>query len=241
MSQEINFSKIVVFTGAGISAESGIQTYRDSDGLWQKTDGRKVASTESWRSDPKALLDFFNARMTAVKAAEPNQAHHAVQALEKHFEVVVITQNIDDLHERAGSSNVIHLHGSMLEAYPDGHPEAVQKRGLKPIQFGETNEDGRQIRPNVVLFGEGIHHYEEAKKHLQTAGKVLVVGTSLMVEPAASLLKKSRYEAERILISKAVDRKPYGFEILRGLATELVPTIVNNWIKPHRDQTAQQS
>ena len=225
-----------MFTGAGISAESGIQTYRDSDGLWQKTDGRKIASKESWESDPKSVLDFFNARVAAVRNAGPNVAHHAVKALEERFEVVVITQNIDDLHERAGSSNVIHLHGSMLESYPDGYPDLMKKRGLEPIQFGELAENGRQIRPNVVLFGEKIHNYEEAKEQLQTAGKVLVVGTSLTVEPAASLLKKSRYGAEKIFISKAVDRRPFGFKVLRGLATELVPAVTNNWMLQHESR-----
>lgn len=230
MSNEINFSKVVVFTGAGISAESGIQTYRDSGGLWEKADGRKIASVESWKSDPEALLTFFNKRVASVKEASPNAAHLAVRALEEHFEVVVITQNIDDLHERAGSSQVLHLHGSMLEAYSDGAPDTVFPRGLAPIEFGEEDELGRQIRPNVVLFGEDIHHYKMARDHVRTAGKVLVVGTSLTVEPAASILKKARGRADKILISREISRKPYGFQILRGLATELVPTVVGGWI-----------
>jgi len=233
MSAEINFSKVVVFSGAGISAESGIQTYRDSDGLWKEHDGREIASIETWHRDPKRVIDFFNHRVESVKTAQPNAAHEAVAQLEEQFEVVVITQNIDDLHERAGSSRVIHLHGSMLEVHPDGVPDAIEKRGLQPINFGELDSAGRQTRPNVVLFGEKIHHYEEARRELQTAGKVLVVGTSLVVEPAASLLKKTRFHADRILISKEIERKPYGFKVMKGLATELVPLVVRKWNSKH--------
>lgn len=229
LSAEINYSKVIVFSGAGISAESGIQTYRDSDGLWREHDGRKIASIETWNRDPKRLIDFFNHRVESVKAARPNAAHEAVAQLEEQFEVVVITQNIDDLHERAGSTKVLHLHGSMLEVYPDGLPDAIEKRGLQPINFGEVDSNGRQIRPNVVLFGEEIHHREVARQELQSAGRVLVVGTSLMVEPAASLLKKTRYHADRVLISKEIERKPYGFKAMKGLATELVPSVVKKW------------
>ena len=121
----------------------------------------------------------------------------------------------------------------MLEVHPDGVPDAIEKRGLQPIDFGELDSAGRQTRPNVVLFGEKIHHYEEAKRELQTAGRVLVVGTSLVVEPAASLLKKTRFHADRILISKEIERKPYGFKVMKGLATELVPLVVRKWNSKH--------
>jgi NAD-dependent deacetylase len=230
MSPPIDPSKIVVFSGAGISAESGIATFRDKDGLWQGLNPEEVASATAWAHDPKTVLAFFKDRVAAVAAAAPNAAHLAVKELEDQFEVVVITQNIDDLHERAGSSTIIHLHGSILEARADGDARVYQ-RGLVPIAYGDVDDMGRQLRPNVVLFGETMMDNELARRHLATAGRVLVVGTSLQVYPAAGLLKKARFHAEKVIIAHELEARPFGFTFRKGNATELVPSLVSQWRK----------
>ncbi len=229
MRPPIDPSKIVVFSGAGISAESGIATFRDKDGLWQGVNPELVASANAWETDPKTVLEFFKPRVAAVAAAKPNAAHLAVSELEDRFEVVVITQNIDDLHERAGSSKVIHLHGSILEARADGDDSRIYRRGLIPIEFGDVDDSGRQLRPNVVFFGEDMMHNEVARGHLATAGRVLVVGTSLQVYPAAGLLKKARFHAEKVIVAHELESKRFGFKFLRGNATELVPALASQW------------
>ena len=182
---------LVFFTGAGISKESGIATFRDKDGLWQDNNNLKYAFMESFKSNLVGFLDFYNKRRTSILAATSSEAHQMIAALERDFNVTVVTQNIDDLHERAGSSRVIHLHGSILHIRPHGF---TTKRYFLPWQ--ENIEPGirhsltnSQLRPNVVLFGEQIQHYNEAKRVLATADIVALVGTSLTVEPAASLLK----------------------------------------------------
>jgi len=230
MATVINPHKIVVFTGAGISAESGIKTFRDKDGLWVDRNPMKIASVQAWLESPEDVIDFHNLRLIEVEKAQPNLAHLAVKELEAHFEVVVITQNVDDLHEKAGSTEVIHLHGMVTEVYPDGEPSRVSKRGYEPLSVGETDDYGRQLRPNIVLFGEEVYRHEEALNHIREAGRVLVVGTSLSVEPAAGMLKKSRFKADRVIVSHQINKKPYGFDFLKGNATSLVPFLVKKWI-----------
>ena len=230
MPHLINPNKIVIFTGAGISAESGIKTFRDDDGLWVNKNPMDIASREAWETTPHKVVEFHNQRLAEIERAQPNIAHTSLVELEKYFEVIVITQNVDDLHERAGSSNVIHLHGSETEVYPDGSPELVEYRGYKPITLNESI-NGKRIRPKVVLFGEHIHHQGKAMEHMKTAGRVLVVGTSLAVEPAASLLKKTRFRANRTIISLKIEKKPYGFKFIKGKAGEWVPHFTKKWIK----------
>ena len=232
MPPSIDPSKIVVFTGSGISAESGIATFRGTDGTWSRIDPLKVASTEAWETDPQAVLDFHNTRLQTIEAAQPNAAHLALTQLEKRFEVVIITQNIDNLHERAGSSQIVHLHGTALEVCatsPSETQEAIY-RGYEPIRLGDTDDQARQLRPRVVWFGEAILHYEDAKKHIETAGRILTVGTSLTVFPAAALLRFARNRAEKILIAHDVEALPFGFQFFKGNATEWVPRIVKQWI-----------
>jgi len=229
MSQPIDGNKIVVFSGAGISAESGIKTFRDNNGLWEDRDPMKIASVEAWNRTPEDVIDFHNERLREVERADPNSAHLAISSLEEHFEVIVVTQNVDDLHERSGSSKVYHLHGAVTQVYPDGKPLEVINRGFKPISIGEMSE-GRQLRPNVVLFGEDIHHYDVCLEHIRTAGRVLVVGTSLAVYPAAGMLKKARYKTDKIIVSLEIDKKPFGFNFVRGKAGEQVPMLVDRWI-----------
>lgn len=241
MRPPIDSSKIVIFSGAGISAESGIPTFRGEDGLWQGLKPEEVASAAAWANDPKTVLEFFKQRIAAVAAAEPNAAHFAVAELEDQFEVVVITQNIDDLHERAGSTSIIHLHGSILEARADGDNSRIYQRGLIPIELGDLDESGRQLRPNVVLFGEDMMHNELAVEHLATAGRVLVVGTSLQVYPAAGLLKKARFHAEKVIVAHELKSKRFGFDFLRGNATELVPAIASRWRESAKQQDAKKA
>lgn len=205
-------------------------TFRDKGGLWAKMDPMKIVSTEAWQSNPQALIDFHNARLATIAAAEPNAAHLAVRDLEERYEVVVITQNVDDLHERAGSSRILHLHGTVTEVFPDGHRERAVHRGYQPLALGDTDEHGLQLRPNTVLFGEEILHYEEAVEEIRDAGKILVVGTSLAVFPAAGILDKASYHAEKIIVSHEIDHRPYGFEFLRGNATVQVPYLTRKWL-----------
>lgn len=181
--------KIVVLTGAGISAESGIATFRASDGLWESHRVEDVASPEGWARNPALVQEFYNQRRAAANKAQPNAGHRALVELEQAYEVVIITQNVDDLHERAGSSRVIHLHGKLNEARSSRYEELVYPLGDKDrIEMGELCERGHQLRPNIVWFGEAVPLIEWAAQHTATADLMLVVGTSLQVYPAAGLL-----------------------------------------------------
>ena len=180
--------KIVVLTGAGISAESGISTFRDSGGLWEEHDIMEVASVEGWHADPAKVLNFYNERRHKAVNAEPNEGHKAVARLEEYFDVTVITQNVDELHEKAGSTNVIHLHGKLSEARSEKNPDYVISIGSDPIHLGDTCPEGGQLRPNIVWFGEMVPRMYDAAVETQQADILLVVGTSLAVYPAASLV-----------------------------------------------------
>ena len=229
-SKPIDTNKVVVLTGAGVSAESGLKTFRDSNGLWNDYTIADVATPAAWNKNPQLVLDFYNERRNEVAQAQPNQAHLAIAQLEEKFNVVVITQNVDDLHERAGSTEVIHVHGELQKARSTIDENSVLNIGSKAIQLGDTCEKGGQLRPHIVWFGEQIHHYEVSAAHIKSAGKVLVVGTSLVVYPAAGLLKKARYQAEKYIVSLDIEKKPYGFQWLRGAATKLVPHITDCWL-----------
>ncbi len=186
---------IVFFSGAGISAESGISTFRDSDGLWENHDVMEVASTLGWRRNPGVVLDFYNERRAQLESVQPNAAHLAIAALEKECPVTVITQNIDNLHERAGSKRVIHLHGELTKVRPedscteaDGFSEARLKDvGFSAVELGDTDSRGVQYRPHIVFFGEAVPKMDEALEVLKEADCLVIVGTSLQVQPAASL------------------------------------------------------
>ena len=187
--------RIVVLTGAGVSAESGLSTYRDSGGTWDKYDPMVVASIQGWYSDPGTVLEFYNGLRRRIEACKPNSAHLDIAALESGYDVVVVTQNVDDLHERAGSTNVIHLHGEASKVRPedtfndrDGFSEkAVRDIGYSPVNLGDTDERGVQLRPHIVFFGESVPRMEDAIRAVEKADILLIVGTSLQVYPAASL------------------------------------------------------
>jgi len=198
--------KLVVLSGAGISAESGLRTFRDSDGLWEGYNIEDVATPRAWRKDPGLVLEFYNYRRKNVLDAQPNAAHYGLADLEKDFDVTIITQNIDDLHERAGSSRVIHLHGEIfkMRSIADEH-ELYGIRG--DIMLGDTAADGYQLRPHIVWFGEAVPMMEKAASIVQNCDYFVVVGTSLQVYPAASLLYYTTASQPKFIIDKKIPEK----------------------------------
>jgi NAD-dependent deacetylase len=195
--------QLVVLSGAGISAESGLQTFRDSDGLWNGYDVYEVASPQGWNTNPQRVLDFYNARRRDVAKALPNDAHIGLAQLEQDFDVTVITQNIDDLHERAGSAHIIHLHGEIfkMRSVADEHC-TYEIRG--DIHLGDQAADGFQLRPHIVWFGEAVPMMEKAIAVVQHCDYFVVVGTSLQVYPAASLLYYAPPEVPKFIIDKKI-------------------------------------
>ncbi|UGU16343.1 NAD-dependent deacylase [Sinomicrobium kalidii] len=179
--------KIVVLTGAGISAESGINTFRDADGLWEGHDVMEVASPEGFRKNPALVLDFYNKRRRRLFEVEPNTAHYALADLQSEYEVTVVTQNVDNLHERAGSKNVVHLHGELLKARST-FDEALIYDWKKDIRMGDFCEHHHQLRPHIVWFGEAVPMMDKAIEEVSRAHILMVVGTSMQVYPAAGLV-----------------------------------------------------
>ncbi len=180
--------KIVALTGAGISAESGIQTFRDSDGLWQKYRIEDVATYEAWEQNSEFVLDFYNQRRKQLLEVEPNAGHYALKQLEQKYDVHIITQNIDDLHERAGSSKILHLHGELRKSRSTVDDSLIYEIDGWELKTGDKCEKGSQLRPHVVWFGESVPAMEEAAKIVKTAEIFLIIGTSLLVYPAAGLV-----------------------------------------------------
>jgi NAD-dependent deacetylase len=180
--------KLVVLTGAGISAESGIPTFRDSDGLWEGYDVNEVATPEGWRKNPALVLEFYNQRRKRALEVEPNEGHRILAELESFFDVTIVTQNVDNLHERAGSSNVIHLHGSLFQSRSTVDESLVYDIKGWELKLGDLCEKGSQLRPNIVWFGELVPMMEVAAAEAARADVFLVVGTSMVVYPAAGLI-----------------------------------------------------
>lgn len=180
--------KIVVLSGAGVSAESGISTFRDSNGLWENYNVEDVASIDGWYRNPELMIDFYNARRRELEHCQPNDAHKIIAELEQQYEVVVVTQNVDNLHERGGSSHVIHLHGELTKACSERGKRCVEDIGYRDIKYGEKAADGGILRPFIVWFGESVPLLEDAAAHVQTADILIIIGTSLNVYPAAGLL-----------------------------------------------------
>lgn len=179
---------LAVLSGAGISAESGIATFRGSNGLWEKYRIEEVATYDAWCKNPQLVLEFYNLRRKKAAEAQPNAAHYALKQLEDRYTVNIITQNVDDLHERAGSSNILHLHGKLREARSSLNYDLIYDIGSSPIELGDKCELGSQLRPNIVWFGEDVPLMDEAMALTQKADIFLVIGTSLLVYPAAGLL-----------------------------------------------------
>jgi NAD-dependent deacetylase len=195
--------KVVVLTGAGISAESGLRTFRDSDGLWEGYDVTQVATPGAWKKDPGIVLDFYNMRRRDVKAALPNAAHLGLARLETFFDVQIITQNIDDLHERAGSSRVLHLHGEIFKMRSEINDELVYEI-RDDILLGDLAADGGQLRPHIVWFEEAVPLIEPAAQMVKGADIFVVVGTSLLVYPAAGLIHYAGLQIPKFILDKKV-------------------------------------
>ncbi len=216
-----NKRKLVALTGAGISAESGISTFRDANGLWENHDIMEVASLNGWRKNPQLVLDFYNQRRRQLKEVHPNDAHHFLAACEQNFEVVVITQNVDDLHERAGSSRIIHLHGQLNQVKSESNEHLIYD-WTDDLFLGQKAEDGAQLRPNIVWFGEMVPSMETAISEARNADIFVVIGTSLQVYPAASLIDFVPANCEIYLIDpqavSATTRSAY--RVIRKKATE---------------------
>lgn len=216
-----NKKHIVVLSGAGISAESGLKTFRDSDGLWNGYDVYEVASPQGWIKNPQLVLDFYNARRKDVAAAVPNAAHIGLAELEQDFTITIITQNIDNLHERAGSTNVIHLHGEIFKMRSIADEERFYHiQG--DIQIGDMAADGTQLRPHIVWFGEAVPLMEKAAAVLHDCDYFVVIGTSLQVYPAASLLYYAPPYLPKFIIDKKIPatEKQNNLHIIEMPATE---------------------
>ena len=218
---------IVVLTGAGISKESGIPTFRDNNGIWRKHDAIKLASVMGFEEDPQAVLDFYNARRKNLLEVQPNHAHKMLAELEKQHDVTIITQNVDDLHERAGSSRVIHLHGELKKVTSSLNrlnPDCIKEYPLDvPIRLGDKAADGSQLRPYIVWFGEFLGlEMDEAVKRVRYADIFVVIGTSLVVYPAAGLVNYAHHEVPKFLIDPGdmQGRLPEGSHHIQKTAVE---------------------
>ncbi len=222
--------KVVILSGSGLSAESGLPTFRDAAGLWREHSWQDLASPEGWRKNPALVLEFYNERRSKAWNAVPNAGHHAIAALEAACDVIVVTQNVDALHERAGSTRVLHVHGELAFARGTGPSRRRYRIDGAPINLGQQCDEGTQLRPDIVWFGEETRHMETAREHVAAADKVLVVGTSLSVYPAASLVDAARDDAVKVLNSLEMDEVPAGFIFHPGPATRVLPRIIGEWL-----------
>ena len=196
--------KLVVLTGAGMSAESGLKTFRDSNGLWENYRIEDVATPEGWAKNPQIVLDFYNERRKQAALAEPNRGHRILAELEKYFDVQIITQNVDGLHEKAGSTNVLHLHGELSKVRSVKKEDLIYEIGEKSIKLGDTAEDGGQLRPHIVWFGEMVPMIEMAADNCLNAELFIVVGTSLQVYPAAGLVGYVGTEVQKYVVDPSL-------------------------------------
>lgn len=225
--------KIVVLTGAGISAESGIKTFRDSDGMWEEFDINEVATPQAWEKNKALVLDFYNKRRKQILEAQPNKAHDALVELEEKYDVQIITQNIDDLHERAGSKNVLHLHGEITKSRSTVDPSLVYKIKNAEIRLGDNCEKGSQLRPHIVWFGEAVPMMDNAIIRVEKAAIFMVVGTSMAVYPAAGLIDYSPPQIPKYLIDPS-DVKINGIAnltIIKEKASVGLPMLVKDLLK----------
>jgi NAD-dependent protein deacetylase/lipoamidase len=226
--------KLVVLTGAGISAESGLRTFRDSDGLWEGYEVTEVATPRAWKKNPALVLDFYNMRRRDVKAAHPNKAHAGLAALEKDFDVEIITQNIDDLHERAGSTKVLHLHGEIFKMRSEQNPSLIYSI-REDIMLGDKAADGAQLRPHIVWFEEPVPLIETAAEIVQQADLFAIIGTSLVVYPAAGLIHYAAPLIPKFILDKIIPQTTSQQSITRieKPATEGIADLVHILLQKH--------
>jgi NAD-dependent deacetylase len=213
--------RLVVLTGAGISAESGLKTFRDSDGLWEGYDINEVATATAWRRNPALVLEFYNMRRKNVADAKPNAAHYALAELQNDFDVHIITQNIDDLHERAGSKNILHLHGEIFKMRSEKNEELIYPI-YDEIKIGDKAEDEAQLRPHIVWFEEAVPMIEPAIQLMKTAEIFLIVGTSLVVYPAAGLVNYAPWPIPKFIVDKKIPYTTslYNLKVIEKPASE---------------------
>lgn len=225
--------KIIVLTGAGISAESGLQTFRDADGLWEGYNIEDVATPEAWQRNPLLVQQFYNERRKSVMEAQPNAAHLALKDLEEKYEVLIITQNIDDLHEKAGSSAVIHLHGEIMYARSSKNPALFYKMNKAEIGMDETCELGSVLRPHVVWFGEPVPMITKAMHEMPKADIVILIGSSLAVYPAAGLIELASIEVPIYVIDPKIPsvNLPNPVIKIQEKASVGVPALVDKLLK----------
>ena len=230
----VNKKHLVILSGAGISKESGIDTFRDKDGIWTKKNAMQLASIEGWNNDPQAVLDFYNARRRQLMEVHPNKAHELLAKLEEWYDVSIITQNVDDLHERAGSSHVIHLHGELAKVCSSANKEdknSIEQRPLdQDIRMGDKAKDGSQLRPYIVWFGEAVPNMKEAMNIVFNAEIFVVIGTSLLVAPANTLTACSGAR-HNIVIDPGEVEVPEGFLHIRETATVGMEMLYQSLIK----------
>jgi len=220
---------LVVLTGAGISAESGVKTFRDNDGLWENHRVEEVATFEAWKRNPQLVMEFYNQRRKQLFEVNPNSGHLALVKLEEKYNVQIITQNVDDLHERAGSNNVLHLHGELLKVRSSVDPTLVYSTENWEVKIGDRCEKGSQLRPHIVWFGEPVDMIIPAVEIVSKADIVLVIGTSMVVYPAAGLINYVKSAAPKYYIDPKAFQVPgvSNLEVIRKKAGEGVPAIVD--------------
>ena len=223
--------KVVILTGAGISAESGLATFRDNNGLWKQHDAKKLASAAGFKENPQAVLDFYNYRRKQLLEVEPNHAHKMLAELENWHDVTILTQNVDNLHERAGSTHVIHLHGELTKVTSSKdrlNPRCIKDYPLDmPICLGDTAEDGSQLRPFIVWFGEYVYAIEVAMDYVKEADIFVVIGTSLTVHPAANLVEYVHHEVPKFIVDPNIKEVLNGFVHIKESATEGVDKLID--------------
>jgi NAD-dependent deacetylase len=220
-----NMNKIVIFTGAGISAESGLGTFRDSGGLWDEYNIEDVATYDAFVKDPELVLEFYNIRRRQLLSSFPNAAHISLNKLKNHFDLSIITQNIDDLHERSGSKNVLHLHGKLRESRSVIDNKIYQIDGSE-LNLGDKCDKGGQLRPNVVWFGEDVPEIQTAIQEVRKCDILIIIGTSLNVYPAASLIDYAK-QSKRIIIIDPNSNFYEGIEVIKKKASVAVPELVD--------------
>ena len=228
-----NKKRLVALTGAGISAESGFKTFRDSGGLWEEYSVEDVASIEGWYRNPKLMTDFYNDLRTQLEKAQPNDGHKILAELEKYFDVRIITQNVDNLHERAGSTNVLHLHGELTKARSVNNENKIIDIGYRNMSYDEKDSDGELLRPHIVWFGEAVPVITEAARLVRSADIFAVIGSSLVVYPAAGLVHDLRGNTESFLIDPKEVQVPswLNFRVIREVASKGVAIMRDELLK----------
>ncbi|MBE0638910.1 MAG: NAD-dependent deacylase [Bacteroidales bacterium] len=220
--------KIVILTGAGISAESGIKTFRDGDGLWKTHRFEDLATPGAWEKDPALVLEFYNARRRQMLEVRPNEAHFALAMLAEKFNVEIVTQNVDDLHERAGSGKILHLHGELRKARSTVDPGLVYEIDGWELKIGDKCEKGSQLRPHIVWFGEPVDELNHAIEMVKTADLMMIIGTSLVVYPAAGLIRYTRQSIPKYIIDPGAPRysPEKNLTFINEKASKAVPELV---------------